>query len=120
MRYRVAKVLGPGCVTYGKPHKSFEEAHREYEFEDMRSGFTYIQEERNGEWLTLSESEIARRSRAVDEWTEISIATKAYIYRFRLPKKIEVPSDLSMGQRLEYALLSLLCDKMETEPREGF
>jgi len=122
MSYRLEKIIAPDCVTHGRPRKSFEEAYNEYLFEDTwtSSATVYLQEKRDGEWVTLSKPEIARLCRKVSERGEISIATAGYTYTFRLPKKVEVPSDLGGWQALAYVLLSLLCDKMETEPREGF
>lgn len=120
MSYRLKRIVGPDCVTYGKPHKSFEKAYNEYLFEDTwtSSATVYLQEKRDGGWATLSGSEIARRCRKVSEMAEISIATKAYTYTFRLPKKVDVPSDLDGIQRFAYAVLSLLCDGMSMNPRK--
>lgn len=122
MSYRLEKIIGPDCVTYGKPHKSFEKAYNEYLFEDTwtSSATVYLQEKRDGGWATLSGSEIARRCRKVSEMTEISIATGAYTYTFKLPKKVDVPSDLGGWQAFAYVVLSLLCDKMDAKPREVF
>lgn len=121
MSYRLKRIIAPDCVTYGKPKESFEEAYNEYLFEDTwtSSATVYLQERRDGGWATLSGSEIARRCRKVCEMAEVSITTKAYTYTFKLPKKIEIPSDLDGIQRFAYAILSLMCDGMTAEPREG-
>lgn len=120
MRYRLGKILGPGCVTYGRPRKSFEKAYSEYLFEDTwtSSATVFIQEERDGGWATLSRPEIARLSRKVKERADFSIMTEAYTYRFKLPKKVDVPSDLGGWQAFAYIVMSLLCDGMAAEPRD--
>ena len=107
MKYRIVKTVAPDCNTLVDVYSNFGDAYKAYALKRYQRGIT-LEKKSKGNWVKVTEAEIAKKSLKPVEYKEIRITTPTDTYTFKLPRPVSVPSNIDQASAALYITLDLL------------
>ena len=110
MKYRVVSTIAPGCDYIHGIFSKFDDAYRELQrIKNHRMGcFDRLEKKVKGEWVRITDLEIANKLKKPISYKEIKITTPTDTYTFKLPRPVSVPSNIDQASAALYITLDLL------------
>ena len=110
MKYRVVSTIAPACDSVEGIYSNFDEAYKKLQqIKVHRLGcFDRIEKKVKGDWVRVSDLEIARKRLRPVEYKEIKISTSTDTYTFKLPKPVAVPNNMDQASAALYITFDLL------------
>lgn len=108
MKYRVVSTIAPACDVTRGVYSNFDDAHKEYLWNQRDYGFTRIEKKVKGDWVRVTDLEIAKKRLKPIEYKEVKITTSTDTYTFKLPRPVAVPNNMDQASAALYITFDLL------------
>ena len=118
MKYRIAYKISDIKYADKEIYTNFDDALNAYKWKKARGTFAWIEHKVGKKWREMTYLEREKAKLIYNEIKEVTIPTSTANYKFKLPKPIKVPNNLSSTKAVLYITLKALGIEPEIENKK--